>query len=41
MGALIDRWGMFGLARIPLSGPRLLGILLLAAGAALSLRRAT
>jgi transporter family-2 protein len=39
MGAAIDRWGLFGAERIPLSWPRLLGILLLAAGAALSLRK--
>jgi transporter family-2 protein len=39
MGAAIDRWGLFGAERIPLSWPRVLGILLLAAGAALSLRK--
>jgi transporter family-2 protein len=39
MGAAIDRWGLFGAERIPLSRPRMLGILLLAAGAALSLRK--
>lgn len=39
MGALIDRFGLFGLQRFPLGWPRLLGIALLAAGAALSLRR--
>lgn len=39
MGAAIDRWGLFGAERIPLSWPRVLGIVLLAAGAALSLRR--
>ncbi len=39
MGALIDRFGLFGLDRIPLGWPRLLGIALLAIGAALSLRR--
>lgn len=39
MGALIDRWGLFGLEQIPLSGPRVTGIVLLAAGAALSLHR--
>jgi transporter family-2 protein len=37
MGAAIDRWGLFGLERVPLSWPRVLGILLLAAGAGLSL----
>jgi bacterial/archaeal transporter family-2 protein len=39
MGAAIDRWGLFGSHRIALHWPRLLGIALLAAGAALSLRR--
>ena len=39
MGAAIDRWGLFGSERIPLHWPRLLGILLLAAGAAFSLRK--
>ena len=39
MGAAIDRWGLFGSARIALHWPRLLGIGLLAVGAALSLRK--
>ncbi len=39
MGALIDRFGLFGLERVGLAWPRVLGIALLAAGAALSLRR--
>ena len=39
MGAAIDRWGLFGSERIPLHWPRLLGIALLAIGAALSLRK--
>jgi transporter family-2 protein len=39
MGAAIDRFGLFGSARIGLHWPRLLGIALLAAGAALSLRK--
>ncbi len=39
MGAAIDRWGLFGSQRIPIHWPRLVGILLLAAGAALSLRK--
>lgn len=39
MGAAIDRFGLFGSQRIPLHWPRLLGIALLAAGAALSLRK--
>jgi bacterial/archaeal transporter family-2 protein len=39
MGAAIDRWGLFGAKQIALQWPRLLGIVLLGAGAALSLRR--
>jgi bacterial/archaeal transporter family-2 protein len=39
MGAVIDRWGLFGSERIALHWPRVLGIVLLAAGAALSLRK--
>ena len=39
MGAAIDRWGLFRSERIPLHWPRLLGIVLLAVGAALSLRK--
>ena len=39
MGAVIDRFGLFGLERIALGWPRLLGIALLALGAALSLRK--
>jgi transporter family-2 protein len=39
MGAAIDRWGLFGSERIALHWPRVLGIALLAAGAALSLRK--
>ena len=39
MGAAIDRWGLFGSERIALGWPRLLGIALLAVGAALSLRK--
>ena len=38
-GAAIDRFGLFGFERIALSWPRALGIALLAAGAALTLRR--
>jgi transporter family-2 protein len=38
-GAAIDRFGLFGSARIPLHVPRLFGILLLGIGAALSLRK--
>jgi bacterial/archaeal transporter family-2 protein len=40
MGAVIDRFGLFGVERIDLTLPRLLGIALLAVGAALSLHRA-
>jgi transporter family-2 protein len=39
MGALIDRFGWFGSERIGLGWPRLTGLALLAAGAALSLTR--
>lgn len=39
MGAVIDRFGLFGLDRIAIGWPRLLGIALLAAGAALSLKK--
>jgi transporter family-2 protein len=39
MGAAIDRWGLFGSERIALSWPRVIGIALLAVGAALSLRK--
>jgi transporter family-2 protein len=39
VAAAIDRFGWFGVKQIPLHWTRVLGILLLAAGAALSLRR--
>jgi bacterial/archaeal transporter family-2 protein len=39
MGVVIDALGLFGLERIPLNWPRVLGVVLLAAGAALALRR--
>jgi transporter family-2 protein len=39
MGAAIDRWGLFGSDKIAIHWPRVLGILLLAAGAALSLKK--
>ena len=39
MGAAIDRWGLFGSERIALHTPRLIGLALLAAGAALSLKK--
>jgi transporter family-2 protein len=38
MGAVIDRFGLFGSERIGLGWPRLAGLALLALGAALSLR---
>ena len=39
MGAAIDRFGLLGSKQIALHWPRLLGIVLLGAGAALSLRK--
>jgi bacterial/archaeal transporter family-2 protein len=39
MGAAIDRFGLFGVDQIAISWPRALGIVLLGAGAALSLVR--
>jgi len=39
MGAAIDHWGLFGSERISLQWPRVVGIVLLAVGAALSLRK--
>jgi transporter family-2 protein len=39
MGAAIDRFGLFGVEQIAISWPRVVGIALLGAGAALSLRR--
>ena len=39
MGALIDRYGLFGVERIDISLPRALGIVLLGIGAGLSLVR--
>jgi transporter family-2 protein len=39
MGVVIDRYGLFGFERIALTWPRVLGIALLAAGAALTLRK--
>ena len=38
-GAAIDRWGLLGSDKIPLHWPRLVGLALLAAGAALSLKK--
>jgi transporter family-2 protein len=39
MGAVIDRFGLFGVDQISLSSPRLIGIVLLGIGAGLSLVR--
>jgi bacterial/archaeal transporter family-2 protein len=39
MAAVIDQFGLFGLDRIAVTWPRAFGLLLLAAGAALSLHR--
>ena len=39
MGTLIDRFGLFGVDQISISWPRAVGIVLLGAGAALSLAR--
>jgi bacterial/archaeal transporter family-2 protein len=38
-GAAIDRWGLFGADRIGVGGVRIIGILLLAIGAGLTLKR--
>jgi len=39
MGVAIDRYGWFGVDKVALTWPRALGVLLLAAGAVLALRR--
>jgi len=39
VAALIDRYGWFGVERVPVTWPRVVGIALLAIGAALTLRR--
>ena len=39
MGAVIDRFGLFGVEQVAISWPRAAGMILLAAGAALSLSR--
>jgi transporter family-2 protein len=39
MAVLIDAFGMFGLERIPIDWARISGLVLLAAGAALVLKR--
>ena len=38
-GAIIDRYGLFGLQQVPLTTYRIAGIILLAAGALLALKR--
>ena len=40
MGVVIDRFGLLGVDQVDLSWPRILGVLLLAVGAALALYRA-
>jgi len=37
--AVVDRYGLFGLDRIPLGWPRVLGLTLLTVGAVLTLKR--
>ena len=39
LATVIDRYGWFGVERIPVSWPRVIGLALLAVGAALTLRR--
>jgi len=39
MGVVIDTYGLFGVEKVALSWPRVLGVLLLATGALLALRR--
>ena len=39
MGAAIDRYGWFGVDRVDLSWPRVIGVVLLATGAALTLKK--
>jgi bacterial/archaeal transporter family-2 protein len=39
MGVVIDSYGLFGVDKVAVSWPRVLGVLLLAAGAVLALRR--
>ena len=39
MGVVIDTYGLFGVEKVALSWPRILGVLLLATGALLALRR--
>jgi transporter family-2 protein len=37
--AVVDRYGLFGLDRIPVSGARIAGLVLLGIGAALALKK--
>jgi transporter family-2 protein len=39
LAAVIDRYGWFGIERVPVTWPRIVGIALLLAGASLTLRR--
>ena len=39
MGVVIDRYGLFGVEKVPLTWTRALGVLLLAVGAVLALRK--
>ena len=39
LATVIDRFGWFGIEQVPLSWTRVLGLALLAAGAALTLKR--
>jgi transporter family-2 protein len=39
MGVVIDRYGLFGVEKVPLTWSRALGVLLLAVGAVLALRK--
>jgi transporter family-2 protein len=39
MGVLFDRYGWFGVEQVPLSWPRIVGVLLLGVGALLALRK--
>ena len=39
MGVVIDRYGLFGVDKVDLTWPRVLGVVLLAAGASLALKK--
>ena len=39
LATMIDRFGWFGVVQVPLAWPRVLGLIFLAAGAALTLKR--